>query len=153
MPTGACDELVDFTDVIPTCVELAGGMLPEGDVFDGHSFSPLILGKPFEGREWVFSQWYGCRWLRTKQWLVDGRGRLYDCGDNRNEWIPGAYKDVTESADERIIAVRKNLERILEKMPAPDYNDPELAPQWKKDWLNSKKYVEPYVPPYLKKRD
>ncbi|QHI68487.1 sulfatase-like hydrolase/transferase [Tichowtungia aerotolerans] len=150
-PTGACDELVDFTDVIPTCVELAGGALPEDDVFDGHSFAPLILGKPFEGREWIFSQWFGCRWLRTQKWLIDGRGRLYDCGDNRNEWVPGAYQDVTESTDERVIAVRKNLERILEKLPAPDYNDPELAPQWKKQWLDNKKFVDPYVPPYLEK--
>jgi arylsulfatase A len=150
-PIGACDDLVDFTDVIPTCVELAGGTLPKDDVFDGHSFAPLILGKPFAGREWIFSQWYGCRWLRTQKWLIDGRGRLYDCGDNRNEWVPGAYQDVTESTDERVIAVRKNLEQILEKLPAPDYNDPELAPQWKKQWLNNKKFVDPYVPPYLKK--
>ncbi len=151
-PTGARDELVDFTDVIPTCVELAGGTMPEGDTFDGHSFAPLIQGKPFEGREWIFSQWYGCRWLRTEQWLIDGRGRFYDCGDNRNEWVPGAYKDVTESKDERVIAVRKKLERILETMPAPDYNDPELADQWKKQWLNSSKFVEPYEPPYLNKQ-
>ena len=150
--TGACPELVDLTDVIPTCVELAGGKLPKDDVFDGHSFAPLLLGKPFEGREWIFSQWYGCRWLRTKQWLIDGRGRFYDCGANRNEWVKGAYKDVTESSDERVIAVRKNLERILGKLPAPDFDDPELAGQWKKHWLNSKKFVDPYVPPYLSSR-
>jgi hypothetical protein len=64
--------------------------------------------------------------------------------------VPGAYEDVTESKDERIIAVRKKLERILEKMPAPDYDDPELADQWQKQWLNSKKFVQPYAPPYLK---
>ena len=150
-PMGACDELVDLTDVVPTCVELAGGSLPKGDIFDGHSFASLIQGKPFEGREWIFTQWFGCRWLRTKQWLIDGRGRFYDCGDNRNEWVPGAYEDVTESKDERIIAVRKKLEPILEKMPAPDYDDPELADQWEKEWLNSRKFVQPYVPPYLKK--
>jgi|GEM_PF-1443997 len=149
-PMGACDELVDFTDVVPTCVELAGGSLPKDDIFDGHSFAPLIQGKPFEGREWIFTQWYGCRWLRTKQWLIDGRGRFYDCSDHRNEWVPGAYEDVTESVDERVIAVRKNLERILETKPAPDYDDPELAAQWKKEWLNSRKFVQPYEPPYLK---
>ena len=149
-PTGACAELVDFTDVIPTCVALAGGRLPDEDVFDGHSFAPLILGEPFEGREWIFSQWYGCRWLRTSQWLIDGRGRLYYCGDGRKEWVPGAYEEMTESRDERVLAVRKKMERVLETMPAPDYSDPELANQWKKDWLKSKKFVDPYVPPYLK---
>ncbi len=150
-PTGASHELIDFTDVIPTCVELAGGTLPNDDVFDGHSFAPLILGTPFEGREWIFSQWYGCRWLRTQNWLIDGRGRIYDCGENRNEWVKDAYKDVTESRDERVVYVRKKLEKILKKLPAPDFNNPELAGQWEKQWFNSKKFVDPYVPPYLKK--
>ncbi|MDQ8195976.1 sulfatase-like hydrolase/transferase [Coraliomargarita sp. SDUM461004] len=149
-PTGACDDLVDFTDVIPTCVELAGGTLPSDDVFDGHSFAPLILGQPFDGREWIFSQWFGLRWLRTKEWLIDGRGHFYHTGNNRNEWVPGAYQDLTKSKDERAIAVRKDLERILEKMPAPDYEDPELSSQWRRQWLNKKdRYLEPYVPPYL----
>lgn len=148
-PMGARDELVDFTDVIPTCVELAGGSMPENEIFDGHSFAPLILGKSFEGREWIFSQWFGCRFLRTGNWLIDGRGRFYYCADNRNEWVPGTYKDVTESSDERVIAKRKELERIMETMPAPDYNDPELAGQWKKFWINTNKFVEPFVPHYL----
>ncbi|MBK1880486.1 sulfatase family protein [Pelagicoccus mobilis] len=149
-PMGACYELIDFTDVIPTCVELAGGTMPEDDVFDGHSFAPLIKGESFVGREWIFSQWFGCRFLRTKDQLIDGRGRFYNCGDNRNEWVEGAYQDVTSSYDERVIASRKKLELILETMPAPDYNDPELAPQWRKHWINTKKFVEPYRPPYLK---
>ena len=43
--TGASDELIDFTDVLPTCVELAGGTLPEDDIFDGHSFVPYLNKK------------------------------------------------------------------------------------------------------------
>lgn len=148
-PMGASDELVDFTDVVPTCVELAGGTLPASDTFDGHSFAPLILGQPFVGREWIFSQWFGCRWLRTKRWLIDGRGMFYDCGENRNEWVPGAYEDVTYSTDEQVISVRKELEKILMNLPAPDFEDPELASQWEKEWFNTNKYVDPYIPPYL----
>ena len=146
-PIGASDELVDFTDVIPKCVELAGGSLPEDDIFDGHSFASLIMGKPFEGREWISSQWYGCRWLRTKKWLIDGRGNFYFCGDNRNEWEPDAYEDLTKSQDERAIAVRKKLEDILQKnIPLPDYSDPELDRQWKQQWFKSNRFVEPFVP-------
>jgi hypothetical protein len=88
--------------------------------------------------------------LRTRHNLIDGRGRFYNTGDNRNEWVEGAYRDITESHDERVIAMRKRLERILEKMPAPDYGDPELAGQWKKHWIDTRKFVEPYRPPYLK---
>lgn len=148
-PMGAIDELVDFTDIIPTCVELAGGTLPTDDVFDGHSFAPLITGQHFTGREWIFTQWNGCRWLRTKQWLIDGRGSFYYCGDERNEWVKGAYKDVTKSTDREVIEARKNMEKTLKTMPAPNYNDPVLKAQWKKNWLNSKNFVKPYEPPYL----
>jgi hypothetical protein len=107
------------------------------------------MGQPFTGRNWIFTQWYGCRWLRTKQWLIDGRGHFYDCGDMRNEWVLGAYEDVTMSTDKQVISARKDLEQILKTMPAPDYNDPELKTQWEKEWLNSKKFVNPYAPPYL----
>ena len=150
-PMGACDELVDLTDVVPTCVELAGGSLPKGDTFDGHSFAPLIQGKLFKGREWISSQWYGCRWLRTKRWLIDGRGKFYDCGNNRNEWVKGAYRDVTLSAEKEVVTARKNLEKILKKIPPPDYKDPEMARQWKKVWIGNRRFVKPYVPPYIEK--
>lgn len=148
-PTGASDVLVDFTDVLPTCVELAGGELPMEDSFDGTSFAPLIIGEEFKGREWIASQWYGCRWLRTERWLIDGKGHFYDCGDNRNDWVKGVYKDVTMSENKEVIATRKSLEKIMKTMPQPDYNDPELKKQWTKTWTKSKKFVEPYIPPYL----
>jgi len=74
---------------------------------------------------------------------------FYDCGDNRNEWVPGAYEDVTMSTDKNVIEVRKKLEHILKNLPAPDYDDPELAGQWVKNWINTTRYLEPYVPPYL----
>ena len=97
---------------------------------------PSLLNKPF-------SATFGDS-------VIDGRGRFYDTGDNRNEWVEGAYRDITESHDERVIAMRKRLERILEKMPAPDYSDPELAGQWKKFWIATRKFLKPYRPPYLK---
>ena len=87
------------------------------------SFAPLIMGQPFTGREWIFTQWYGCRWLRTKRWLID----------------------------KQVISARKDLEQILQTMPAPDFKDPELKAQWEKEWLNSRKFVDPYRPPYLNK--
>jgi len=141
--------LVDFTDVLPTCVELAGGELPMDDRFDGTSFAPLIIGEEFKGREWIASQWYGCRWLRTERWLIDGKGHFYDCGDSRNGWGKGVYKDVTMSENKEVIATRKSLEKIMKTMPQPDYNDPELKKQWTKTWTKSKKFVAPYIPPYL----
>jgi arylsulfatase A-like enzyme len=50
------DALTDFTDLLPTFVELAGGKLPENLIIDGKSLAPLILGKQnYSPREWIMS--------------------------------------------------------------------------------------------------
>ena len=80
-PIGASDELVDFSDVLPTVAGLAGISLPKDYVIDGHSFAPLLAGQPYTGREWIFSYLGNKRMLRDKRWLLDGKGQLFDCGD------------------------------------------------------------------------
>ena len=58
-----CDDLIDFTDLIPTFAELAGGAeLPEGQVLDGRSFAPQLHGQSGSPREWVFVQ-LGEKWF------------------------------------------------------------------------------------------
>jgi arylsulfatase A-like enzyme len=50
------DALTDFTDLLPTFAELGGARLPQGHVFDGRSFAPLILGQADDGpRHWIMS--------------------------------------------------------------------------------------------------
>ena len=115
-PLRRCEELIDFSDVLPTLAELAGTALPPDYLLDGRSFAPLLLGETYEGREWIFSYYAVHRLLRTKRWLLDGNGRLYDCGNQRNEQ---GYKDVTDSTDPQVAAVRKHFEQILAGLPAP----------------------------------
>jgi arylsulfatase A-like enzyme len=49
-------DLVDFTDLLPTLIELAGGAMPEG--LDGQSFADTLRGEvdPFTKRNWMMSQ-------------------------------------------------------------------------------------------------
>jgi len=128
---GPCDELVDFSDVLPTLVELAdfgelsraAADLPKEYVIDGHSFAPLLLGKSFKGREWIFSYLADKRMLRDKRWLLEGDGRFYDCGNSRDGT---GYKDVTDSNDPEVVAARKRFTEILADKPAPGPDDPLL---------------------------
>jgi arylsulfatase A len=46
--------LVDFSDFLPTFVELAGGELPAGTRINGISFAKLLRGQQGESREWVY---------------------------------------------------------------------------------------------------
>lgn len=118
---GKSDELIDFSDIFPTVCELASASILKDYVIDGHSFAPLVLGKAFKGRQWIFSYVAQQRQLRDKRWLLDGYDHFYDCGNNRDE---KEYKDVSDSDDPEVLAAKKRFEKILKKLPGPDLNDP-----------------------------
>jgi arylsulfatase A len=110
------DELIDLSDVLPTLAELAGADPPPGVVLDGRSFAPLLRGKKGDTRDWIFSYLAYERMLRDRRWLLEGDGRLYDCGNRRDG---KGYKDVTESNDPDVLAARKRFDAILADLPAP----------------------------------
>ena len=120
---GPVDALIDFSDILPTLCDLAGARLPEGYVLDGKSFAPVLRGERTTTREWIFSYLADKRILRDKRWLLDGHGRLYDCGARRDE---KGYRDVTDSNDPEVLAARKRFEKILAALPAPAPDDPLL---------------------------
>ncbi len=126
---GPSDALVDFSDILPTLAELAGATFPKGYELDGKSFAPLLLGKPFAGREWIHSFLGTARWLRDQRWLLDGAGNFYDCGKGRDE--SAGYRDVTTSQDPEVITAQKRFAEILTTIPAPDLDDPVIGPALK----------------------
>jgi len=120
-PLGPRDELVDFSDVLPTLLDFAGTSLPEGYVVDGRSFAPLLRGEAYTPRDWIFSYLAEKRMLRDHRWLLEGNGKFYDCGDSRDGT---GYRDVTASTDPEAVAARKRFEQILADKPAPKPDDP-----------------------------
>ncbi len=124
---GSSEVLVDFTDFWPTFAQLGGYRGPINT--DGHSFAPYLLGEPFVPRETIQMAMNNARWVRDKEWLLDGRGRFYDTrgAANRDE-----YRDVSESKEPEVIAARKRFEKYLEKIPLPDEKDPSTRKAWKR---------------------
>jgi len=118
---GRSDALINHCDIFATLEELSGARLPEDYVIDGHSFAPLLQGKPFKERAWIFSYYKFQRMLRDKRWLLDGNGRFFDCGTERAEV---GYRDVTDSGEPDVLAARKRFSAILEGLPGPDPDDP-----------------------------
>jgi len=61
VPAGkVTDALTDFSDLLPTFVELGGGKVPEDLVVDGKSIAPLILGKEKDSkRKWIMALGFG----------------------------------------------------------------------------------------------
>jgi arylsulfatase A len=120
-PLGPSEELVDTSDVMPTLADFAGAKVPDDRRIDGRSFAPILRGEEGETREWIFSYLGDGRVLRSKRWLLEDNsprhpGRLYDCGASRDGT---GYKEVTDSEDPEVLAVKKRFDEILKDLPAP----------------------------------
>ncbi len=73
-------DLVDFTDLFPTIMDLTGIRPPAGLKLDGVSLVPSLRGSddPFEKRNWIVSETSGYRMARDWHHLVDTNGRFHD---------------------------------------------------------------------------
>ena len=75
------NDLIDFSDLLPTFAELAGAKLPAGVKFDGRCFAPQLRGEKGNPREWIFVQlgrgWY----VRDDGWKLNEKGELFSMKD------------------------------------------------------------------------
>ena len=86
-----CDDLVDFTDVLPTFAALGRATLPDGVRLDGKSFrGPLLAEGPSE-RTWIYTQLGYQGFIRNRHWRLATDGHLFR--------VKGTYSD--EPADPR----------------------------------------------------
>ncbi len=61
-------DLVDFSDVLPTFVQVAGAKLPSSMTYDGQSFAAQLRGQKGNPRKWIFVQ-LGRNWyVRDDEW-------------------------------------------------------------------------------------
>ena len=114
LSSGVVDDLVDFTDWLPTFVELAGGTAPEG--LDGMSLADRLRGGEPGPRKWAFAARNGNRWVRTQRWKLYDDGRLFDMQDSREESSP---VPVSRQSDEARQA-RASLAEALRGLRASD---------------------------------
>ena len=71
-------DLLDFSDLYPTCAELAGAAMPTSLKFDGRSFAPRIKGKKGNPRSWAYVHLGKNYYVREKAWKLNQAGELYD---------------------------------------------------------------------------
>lgn len=75
-PGALSDAMIEYVDVLPTYIELAGGAAP--DVLDGRSLVPVLLGQTDRHKQYVFgemttvgiinaSEHFGIRSIRSEQ--------------------------------------------------------------------------------------
>ncbi len=127
VPSGrVIDDLIDFSDLLPTFAELANAKLPSEFQFDGRSFAPQLRGEPGVPREWVFVQ-LGNEWyVRRKDWKLNQAGKLFSMRDAPfNEKL----LEDTELSDEAITARRKLQAALGMLNPAGGKTEENMTPK------------------------
>jgi len=156
VPAGkVTDALTDFSDLLPTFVELGGGKVPEDLVVDGQSIAPLILGKEKDSkRKWIMALGFGpakvdqdgvkprdpftTRVIRDKKykvWVSKDKKmvRLHDLTEDPWEEI-----NLIESKKEEHSMAKGKFSKILYSLPDKDAR-PLYQPRASNPWDIKKK--------------
>jgi arylsulfatase A-like enzyme len=110
------DDLVDFSDFLPTLAELTGSEVPEDWTMDGISFAPRLLRNEASPRKWAYSELRGKRFVRTKKFKLYGNGEFFDVATNPLKEI--LIRDSGGLSPEETEA-RLLLQNALDSVPAP----------------------------------
>ncbi len=135
-----CNDMVDFSDVLPTLAELTGAALPAVPL-DGRSFWPQCKGEEGNPRQWITQYYYpkfvpaaekhgqGVRgreliWAQNQHFKLYRDGTLYAVSD-RYEVDPIKPGDGTPFAEK----TRGMLQSAIDAMPGTgEMLDPEAGP-------------------------
>jgi arylsulfatase len=108
-----CHEVAHVVDVLPTCLELAGGAYPKtfgGHVLtplDGKSLAPVLAGRSRAGHETLFFEHVNGRAIRQGDWKLVAFSRtpkkweLYNLAEDQTE-----TQDLADRYPERVEAMK-----------------------------------------------
>ena len=116
VPAGkVTDDLVDFSDMMPTIAGMTGAELPEGVKLDGVSFAPQLRGQEGTPRQWIYC-YHEARpgpvpspkiFARNHRWKLYNNGQLFDVGRDVLEKIPVPGNN----------EIRKELQKVIDSFP------------------------------------
>lgn len=132
----ATDEMVDFSDFLPTFAQLAGANIPSNWTIDGHSFAPLLRGQAdYKPREWSYYQIENNWCVRVPGYRLNRDGRFFDMSD-----APFHSKLLTTLTPEQQV-IRDRCQAILDQLDPASGNTYEAHQdmEWKNPALAWKK--------------
>ena len=113
-PGSVSDDLVEFTDFMPTVADATGATPPSPT--DGQSFLPQLHGRTGKPRESIFVYYWPrpekgepLRFVRNKRWKLYGDGRLIDVRNDILETTPIEGPDSDP--------IRQKLQTAMDRMP------------------------------------
>lgn len=124
------DDLIDFSDFLPTIAEAMHMKVPDSLHTDGISFYPQIKGEEGIKRKWVFTHYnplhspgvnkYAAEYFRDHRYKLYQDGKLYDLQNDPEETTP--IPENTGSAEAE--SARKIFQKEFAKLPAWKPGDP-----------------------------
>lgn len=108
-PGSVSEDLVDFSDWLPTLAEIGQTELPKELRLDGKSFASSFLGKRETPRNFAFSESKGGKaFVRDQRYKLYTNGKLFDLISDQEERKPLAKNKETE--------IRKRLENAMREI-------------------------------------
>jgi len=109
--------LVDFTDFVPTFLEITGAKPPIQT--DGQSFLPILTGQKSQVREWIFCH-YDPNWNNyipktfafDERWKVYSTGEIFDFHNDPDENIPIVLSNLGQTDQKRV----EKLQGVIRNM-------------------------------------
>jgi arylsulfatase A len=125
------NDLVDFSDFLPTLCEAAGAPQPEELAIDGRSFLPQLRGEQGHPREWIYC-WYardggstGTEWARNQRFKMKRGGGLA-------EVLPDGQEVAARADDPEAQRARRVLQAVLDRYEnarPESFKDPQGEPK------------------------
>jgi len=118
IPAGkVSQDLVDFSDFLPTLCDCAGVPVPQNLNVDGRSFRLQLCGEKGRSREWIYC-WYSAdgklparEFTRNQRYKLYRTGEFYDIGQDELETRPLHVNEL----DPEAAAVRNMLQDALDR--------------------------------------
>jgi arylsulfatase A-like enzyme len=116
---GVNQQLIDSTDFLPTLLEAAHVSIPRGEITDGLSFYPQLIGQEAPAREWIFCD-YDPRWgsfparryVQNKEWKLYGDGGFFQVSVDSAEQRPLDETELTVEGNR----IRQEFQEVLDRM-------------------------------------
>ena len=118
-----CNDLIDFSDFLPTLCDISGARIPEHLQLDGRSFLPQLNRQKGNPREWIYVHYnprFGkvvpSRFARNHEWKLYADGRFFNMMDDREEINPLLPEYIEQNNDMR--TAKQMLEAVINSMPS-----------------------------------
>ncbi|WP_425636499.1 sulfatase-like hydrolase/transferase [Algoriphagus yeomjeoni] len=116
-PGSRNDNLIDFSDFLPTLLETANFQNSVALKTDGLSFYGQLLGKNSQRRDWIYC-YYAPNWgnfenaiyVKNTEWKLYGDGRIYSLSKDPLEQFPLIKEELSKKVKRKISSFEKVLE-------------------------------------------